>query len=102
MPGQRETGATRGERILKARTRRRSVRGSMVRAVAGRARLMAGQSSANEEGSVAAVTPAGVTASAVSLLIGFPVQAMIDPGTLDPREHLAVIHGTLGRPGIAA
>jgi AcrR family transcriptional regulator len=63
---------------------------------------MAEQCAANEEGPVGAAAPAGVAAAVVSLLIGFPVQAMIDPGTLDPGDYLAVIHGTLGRPGIAA
>ena len=82
MPGQRETEATRREQILKAAYKvalRREIDG-----LTGSGRPQRGHS--------------GV----VSLLIGFPVQAMINPGTLDPREYLAVIHGTPGRPGLAA
>jgi AcrR family transcriptional regulator len=46
-------------------------------------------------------TPAGVAATAVSLIIGYPVQAMIDP-QLDVEEYLANVHGILGQLAWAA
>jgi AcrR family transcriptional regulator len=47
-------------------------------------------------------TPAGVAAVAVSLIIGYPVQAMIDPDRFDIEEYLAAVQGLLGRFPMAA
>jgi AcrR family transcriptional regulator len=47
-------------------------------------------------------TPAGVAAAAVSLILGFPVQSMIDPEQLDSGEYLASVEGIVGRPPAAA
>jgi AcrR family transcriptional regulator len=63
---------------------------------------MAEEAAAQEKGRLGKATPAGLAAAVVSLLIGFPVQAMIDPHTLITGEYLAVIQGTLARLGIAA
>ena len=46
--------------------------------------------------------PAGVAAVAVSLIIGYPVQAIIDPKRVGAEEYLAAVRGALGRLGIAA
>ncbi|MFL5449064.1 MAG: TetR/AcrR family transcriptional regulator [Gemmatimonadales bacterium] len=45
---------------------------------------------------------AGLTAVAVSLIIGYPVQAMIDPERLKPGEYLASVQGVLEHLGLAA
>jgi AcrR family transcriptional regulator len=45
---------------------------------------------------------AGLAAVAVSLIIGYPVQAMIDPERVAPEEYLASVQGVLERLGIAA
>jgi AcrR family transcriptional regulator len=42
-------------------------------------------------------TPAGVAAAAVSLIFGYPVQAMLDPDQLDVEEYLTVVQEILGR-----
>jgi len=47
-------------------------------------------------------TPGGVAAAAVSLVLGYPVQAMIDPEQLDGGEYLASVEGIVGRPASAA
>jgi AcrR family transcriptional regulator len=47
-------------------------------------------------------TPAGVAAAAVSLIIGCPVQAIIDPDHFDVGEYLAAVQGILGRLPLAA
>lgn len=47
-------------------------------------------------------TPAGVAAAAVSLIIGFPVQAMIDPEHFDIREYFATAQEILGQLARAA
>lgn len=47
-------------------------------------------------------TPAGVAAAAVSLILGYPVQAMIDPEQLDGGEYLASAEEVVGRPPAAA
>lgn len=44
----------------------------------------------------------GLAAVAVSLIIGYPVQAMIDPERVRPGEYLASVRGVLERLGIAA
>jgi TetR/AcrR family transcriptional repressor of bet genes len=41
-------------------------------------------------------TPAALAATAVSLIIGYPVQAMIDPDHFDLGEYLAAVQGMLG------
>jgi AcrR family transcriptional regulator len=43
-------------------------------------------------------TPAGVAAAAVSLVLGYPVQVMIDSGHVDEAEYLAWVQGILGGP----
>lgn len=45
---------------------------------------------------------AGLTAVAVSLIIGYPVQTMIDPEWVGPEEYLASVQGVLERLGKAA
>ena len=45
---------------------------------------------------------AGLAAVAVSLIIGYPVQAMIDPDWVGPDEYLASVQGVLQRLGLAA
>jgi AcrR family transcriptional regulator len=47
-------------------------------------------------------TPAGLAAVAVSLIIGYPVQAIIDPEQVGADEYLAAVSGALGQLGIAA
>jgi TetR/AcrR family transcriptional repressor of bet genes len=53
-------------------------------------------------GGVSRATAAGVAAAAVSLILGYPVQAMIDPEQLDGGEYLASVEGIVGRPVSAA
>jgi len=45
---------------------------------------------------------AGLAAVAVSLIIGYPVQTMIDPEWVGPEEYLASVHDVLDRLGKAA
>jgi AcrR family transcriptional regulator len=47
-------------------------------------------------------TPAGLAAVAVSLIIGYPVQAMIDPDHFDIEEYLAAVQAILGDFPMAA
>ena len=47
-------------------------------------------------------TSAGLAAVAVSLIIGYPVQAIIDPERVGADEYLAAVSGALGQLGIAA
>ena len=47
-------------------------------------------------------SPAGVAAAAVSLILGYPVQTMIDPVHLDEVDYLASVPGILGGPPVAA
>jgi AcrR family transcriptional regulator len=47
-------------------------------------------------------TPAGLAAAAVSLIIGYPVQAMIDADGFDIEEYLAAVQGILGQLPMAA
>ncbi len=47
-------------------------------------------------------TPAGIAAAAVSLIIGYPVQAMIDPEHFDGREYFTTAQGILGQLSMAA
>lgn len=46
-----------------------------------------------------AATPAGVAAAAVSLVLGYSVQVMIDPGHVDEAEYLASVQGILQAAG---
>jgi AcrR family transcriptional regulator len=46
--------------------------------------------------------PAGVAAVAVSLIIGYPVQAMIDPKRVGEEEYLASLRSVLGQLSVAA
>jgi AcrR family transcriptional regulator len=63
---------------------------------------IAEEAAAVEKGRFGEGTPAGLAAMAVSLIIGYPVQAMIDPDRLIAREYLATVQGTLGQLGVAA
>ena len=63
---------------------------------------MAEEVSAGEAARFSKGTPAGLAAVAVSLVIGYPVQAMIDPEAVVAGEYLAVVEGTLGQLGMAA
>lgn len=47
-------------------------------------------------------TAAALAATAVSLIIGYPVQAMIDPDHFDVSEYLAAVDGILGQLPMAA
>lgn len=47
-------------------------------------------------------TPDAVAAVAVSLILGYPVQAIIDPDQFDLEVYLAAVQGLLGRFSLAA
>jgi AcrR family transcriptional regulator len=47
-------------------------------------------------------TAAGTATVALSLIIGYPVQAMIDPERVGAAEYLAAVRGAMGQLGIAA
>ena len=53
-------------------------------------------------GGMGEATPAGVAAAAVSLILGYPVQAMIEPEQLDADEYVASVEGILARQASAA
>jgi AcrR family transcriptional regulator len=55
-----------------------------------------------EDGRRGKGTPAGLAATAVSLIVGYPVQAMIDPDHFDLEEYLAAVDGILGQLPMAA
>jgi AcrR family transcriptional regulator len=55
-----------------------------------------------EDGRRGKGTPAGLAAMAVSLIIGFPIQAMIDPDHFDVAEYMAAVEGILGQLPAAA
>jgi TetR/AcrR family transcriptional repressor of bet genes len=55
-----------------------------------------------EPGRAGKAAIAGVAAAAVSLIIGYPVQAMIDPDQFDLEEYLVAVQGILGLPALAA
>jgi AcrR family transcriptional regulator len=55
-----------------------------------------------EPGSFGKGTPAAVAAAAVSLIIGYPVQAMIDPDHFDVGAYLAAVQGMFGQLPMAA
>jgi AcrR family transcriptional regulator len=50
-----------------------------------------------EDGRRGKGTPAGFAATAVSLIIGYPVQAMIDRDHVDVEDYLAAVGGILGQ-----
>jgi TetR/AcrR family transcriptional regulator, transcriptional repressor of bet genes len=47
-------------------------------------------------------SPAGVVAAAVSLIIGYPVQALIDRNNFNVREYFAAVQNILGQLALAA
>ena len=53
-------------------------------------------------GRASGATPAGLAAAVVSLIIGYPVQSMIDPDHFDVNEYLATAQGVLGQLARAA
>jgi AcrR family transcriptional regulator len=55
-----------------------------------------------EPGRSGTAAPAGMAAAAVSLIIGYPVQAMIDPDKFDIEEYLAAVQGIIGQLARAA
>ncbi len=61
-----------------------------------------GEVSGGARGRADKVVPAGVAAVAVSLLLGYPVQAMIDPERVGTKEYLASLRTALGQLGLAA
>jgi TetR/AcrR family transcriptional repressor of bet genes len=63
---------------------------------------LAEELSAGEARRLDKVTPTGLAAVMVSLIIGYPVQAMIDPERVGDDEYLAAVRGAMGQLGIAA
>jgi AcrR family transcriptional regulator len=61
-----------------------------------------GEASDGARGRSDKAVPAGVAAVAVSLIIGYPVQAMIDPERVGAEEYLASLRTALGQLGVAA
>ena len=53
-------------------------------------------------GRVRGATSVGLAAAVVSLIIGYPVQSMIDPDRFDVNEYLATAQGVLGQLARAA
>jgi hypothetical protein len=47
-------------------------------------------------------TPDSTAAAALSLIVGYAVQAIVDPEHCEVEEYLAVVRGILGRLPIAA
>jgi AcrR family transcriptional regulator len=65
-------------------------------------RNIAEEALSTEPGRFGNSTPAGVAAAAVSLIIGYPVQAMIDPDRFEIEEYLAAVQGIMGQLSLAA
>ena len=63
---------------------------------------LAAEMSATASGQRDEATSAGAAAVAVSLIIGYPVQATIDPERVGAEEYLAAVKSLLGHLGIAA
>jgi TetR/AcrR family transcriptional regulator, transcriptional repressor of bet genes len=63
---------------------------------------LAEELSAGEARRVDKVTPTGLAAVMVSLIIGYPVQAMIDPDRVGDDEYLTAVRGAMGQLGVAA
>jgi AcrR family transcriptional regulator len=61
-----------------------------------------GEASGGKRGRSDKAVPAGMAAVAVSLIIGYPVQALIDPERVGSEEYLSAVQGILGRLGAAA
>jgi AcrR family transcriptional regulator len=61
-----------------------------------------GEASGGQRGRSDKAVPAGMAAVAVSLIIGYPVQALIDPKRVGSEEYLSAVQGLLGRLGAAA
>ena len=61
-----------------------------------------GELSGGSRGRSDKAVPAGIAAVAVSLIIGYPVQALIDPERVGAEEYLSAVRGILGRLGTAA
>ncbi len=61
-----------------------------------------GEASGGARGRSDKAVPAGVAAVAVSLIIGYPVQAMIDPDRVGAEEYLGSLRIALGQLGVAA
>jgi hypothetical protein len=59
-------------------------------------RNIATEALGTEPGRFGGDTPAGVAAAVVSLIIGYPVQAILDPGQLDMNDYLASVGGIIG------
>ena len=60
-------------------------------------RTIAEEARRMETGRWASGTPAGLAAAAVSLIMGYPVQSMIDPDHVDVGEYLATAQEILGQ-----
>jgi len=65
-------------------------------------RSIANEALPAESGRFDSGTPAGVAAAAVSLIIGYAVQAIIDPAQLDISDYLSSVEGVIGRRAAAA
>jgi TetR/AcrR family transcriptional repressor of bet genes len=65
-------------------------------------RSIAEESLRTEPGRAGKAALTGVAAAAVSLIIGYPVQAMIDPDQFDIEEYLAAVQAILGDFPMAA
>jgi AcrR family transcriptional regulator len=61
-----------------------------------------GEVSGGARGRSDRVVPAGLASVAVSLIIGYPVQAMIDPERVGAEEYLTAVRSALGQLGMAA
>jgi AcrR family transcriptional regulator len=59
-------------------------------------RTIAEDALSTNPGRLARGTASGLAAAAVSLIIGYSVQAMIDPDQFDNQDYLAAVHGMLG------
>jgi AcrR family transcriptional regulator len=56
----------------------------------------------SEPGRISRASAAALAATAVSLILGYPVQAMLDPDSLSVAEYLAAVDGILGQVPRAA
>jgi AcrR family transcriptional regulator len=65
-------------------------------------RTIAEEAFRTDRGSRGRGTPDGVAAAAVSLILGYPVQAIIDPDQLDLSDYLASVEGIISRQATAA
>jgi AcrR family transcriptional regulator len=65
-------------------------------------RNLAEEALRGEPGRFGKGTPAGVAAAAVSLIIGYPVQAIIDLAQLDIGDYLESVEGCIGRQAMSS